>query len=153
MNKLRKRLGLSLAVMISVGNYNAEAGMLARWLGLGSMSNASSLNTTAALVNRSSFGGVNASSTCVGDNQLSNNSVGAAGIGASSDGFLTAGDGKSRANIGDEANADIQRKDLGVTAQNKSSITPPAANTYRATQSAVKLPLLLSQVTTTQSGD
>jgi hypothetical protein len=118
-----------LAVATSIGNYNAEAGMLARWLGLGSwiggVSNTSSLNTSAALVNHSAFGVANDSGTYVGNNQLSNNSVGASGIGASSDGFLTAGDSKSDANIDDKVNANIQRKDLGVTTQNKSSITPP----------------------------
>jgi hypothetical protein len=112
MGRLRRKLGMSLAVVMSVGNYNAEAGMLARWLGFGGLtggvSNASSLNTTTASVNHSSFSGINTSSTYVEDSQLSNNSVGAAGIGASPDGFLTAGDGKSRASIGDEANADIQ---------------------------------------------
>jgi hypothetical protein len=128
MDKLRKKLGVSLAVVISVGNYDAEAGMLARWLGLGSMSNVSSLNTSNTLVNHTAFGELNASGTYVGDNQLSNNSVGAAGIGASSDGFLTAGDGKSGTSINGETNANIQREDLGVTSEDKSSITPPAAN-------------------------
>jgi hypothetical protein len=138
MSEFCKKLGVSLAVVISIGNYNAEAGMLARWLGFGNLtggaSNESSLNTSNALLNHSSFGGLNASGAYVGDSQLSNNSVGAAGIGASSDGFFTAGDGKSRSNIGDETNADIQRKDLGVTAQNKSSITPPRNEYFPAIQ-------------------
>jgi hypothetical protein len=132
MDKLRNKSCMSLAVMISVGNHSAEAGMLARWLGFGGASNESSLNTGNALLNHSSFGGLNASSIYVGDNQLSNNSVGAAGIGASSDGFLTAGDGKSSASIGSKAGMDIQGEDSGVTAQDKTSITPPRSEYFRA---------------------
>jgi hypothetical protein len=124
MSKFRKKSGLSLAIVIGVISH-AEAGMLAMWLGfgVGSVSHEPSLNTSNALVNHTAFGGLNASSIHVEDNQLSNNSVGAAGIGASSDGFLTAGNGKSKASIDDEVGVDIHDEDSSIITKSKSSIT------------------------------
>jgi hypothetical protein len=141
MGRLRRKLGLSLAVMVGVGNYNAEAGMLARWLGFGNLtgnvSNVSSLNTTAALVNHSAFGGPNAPGTHIGSGNAQLNLSGingrlyGSGIGASlaslsiTAAHMTAGNREDAAKLFEDD--DVQLEEYSIPLRPESVVMYPVA--------------------------